>query len=1242
MFYKNSGIISTCFLNFLKSVFQECKANFLKFVSRPLKEGSALGMLTLLLMMGYQSSLRSQTVLVPGDIAFLGYNTDANGSEDHSFSWITLEDLSVGTVIYFTEEGWNANGNTWYAGNEGHYSWTATGATPAGTIIYVYENGSTDILISSVGSMSSLLRGTSWNLAGGDNLFAYQSTTGAKPNSPNFLSGLNGDDNFAHTTGCDAANNWFDCQNCTTAGQSCATTGTGTSGLPNALTDGTNAVALFPNPHNETDNAKYNGVLTGTKAFVSSEINNRNNWIYDDSNAFTITSAAYNTPNIVPEITNTPPTATAPLEPSVNEDDVNVALSNTMQVSDSDGDNQTLTFTVTGGTLTLGTVGITFGGSGNASASFTASGTLAAINAALDAATFTPTPNLIGDDAGTISFVSNDGTADSNTASVTFNITGVNDAPSFSGTIRRIGYTERGTPSRFNGGGNLAVTEPDGDALTEATIQFQRFFDDDALSILSPGPYEFTRNGSLFTLSGNGTSAEMRTALESIEFSNSGYDPTNGGVNGVRYAQIVVKDEFGNASNGLNLVIQILAINNDPTYTGIPSDISVIKNFPSEVDLSIATLEDIDSGLGNITVSLSVSAGSLTASNSQGVSVSSPSADVLFLEGSVGALDDFLNTPSNIRFTGEIDALLTLSANDGGNTGSGGGTSVSFGSVNINVENPSPVAIPPVAPLVEEDDENVPLSSDFSVTDLNGDDQMLTFTITGGTLSIGTTDITFSDGLNGSAYFTASGTYEAINNALSNATFTPTPNLFGEDAGVISFTANDGTSTSAEASVTFDIVGVNDDPTFEGILNSITVEEDEYPAYLRNALSSGIFEDIDAGLNNVSLTIAASQGAILIGNPTSYGVTQSGHNTSTLTLNGPAANIESFLNRDITVALVLPENQSGPNAITITLTANDNGNTGTGGGNDVVVGTVNVNITPVNDAPEAIIGTMPSINEDDTEVQLTGLMEVVDVDEDDQTVSISVVGGTVSLGAEGITFGGSGNGTTSFTASGSLSEINGSLASATFTPTPDLSGENAGSISFSANDGTVNSNVASVNFDIIAVNEEQTITFNEIPEKTYGDADFVLGEATTDLGLTVTFTAADPSIVEIVGNTATILKAGSTLITATQEGGEDADPAAEVQQTLVVKKKELTVTANDNQYKVFGTSDPVFTYSANGFVNEENESVLSGSLSREAGENVGEYEIEIGTLAGSNYSIVFTSALFTITPAKVGDITFED
>ena len=122
------------------------------------------------------------------------------------------------------------------------------------------------------------------------------------------------------------------------------------------------------------------------------------------------------------KIANIVPVATAPVAPVVTEDDTAVPLSDDIQVADGDGDDQTLTFTITGGTVTIGTTGLTFGGSGNGSANFTASGTLVALNTALDAATFTPTTGLSGTDAGTIGFITNDGTTDSNNATVTFSI----------------------------------------------------------------------------------------------------------------------------------------------------------------------------------------------------------------------------------------------------------------------------------------------------------------------------------------------------------------------------------------------------------------------------------------------------------------------------------------------------------------------------------------------------------------------------------------------------------------------------------------------------------------------------------------------------------------------------------------------------------------------------------------------------------------------------------------------------
>ncbi|MEQ7798604.1 Ig-like domain-containing protein [Pedobacter sp. ASV1-7] len=124
----------------------------------------------------------------------------------------------------------------------------------------------------------------------------------------------------------------------------------------------------------------------------------------------------------------------------------------------------------------------------------------------------------------------------------------------------------------------------------------------------------------------------------------------------------------------------------------------------------------------------------------------------------------------------------------------------------------------------------------------------------------------------------------------------------------------------------------------------------------------------------------------------------------------------------------------------------------------------------------------------------------------------------------------------------------------------------------------------------------QTITFNTITAKTYGGSSFPLGNASSSAGLTVVYTATDPSIVSIAGNTATILKAGSTVITATQPGNGSFNAAVPVLQTLLVNQKSLTIT-NDNRDKIYGDLliEADFTGTIDGVVSGDNITVTRSS-----------------------------------------------
>lgn len=83
--------------------------------------------------------------------------------------------------------------------------------------------------------------------------------------------------------------------------------------------------------------------------------------------------------------------------------------------------------------------------------------------------------------------------------------------------------------------------------------------------------------------------------------------------------------------------------------------------------------------------------------------------------------------------------------------------------------------------------------------------------------------------------------------------------------------------------------------------------------------------------------------------------------------------------------------------------------------------------------------------------------------------------------------------------------------------------------------------------------------------------------------------------------------------------------------------KDLIVYADAGE-KIYGDSDPLLTYTTNGLINND---ILDGNLDREKGENVGEYNILVGSLYNKNYNIILESNLFTITERQItAKITF--
>ena len=115
--------------------------------------------------------------------------------------------------------------------------------------------------------------------------------------------------------------------------------------------------------------------------------------------------------------------------------------------------------------------------------------------------------------------------------------------------------------------------------------------------------------------------------------------------------------------------------------------------------------------------------------------------------------------------------------------------------------------------------------------------------------------------------------------------------------------------------------------------------------------------------------------------------------------------------------------------------------------------------------------------------------------------------------------------------------------------------------------------------EITIAKAPQTISWTELPNKTYGDAPFEL-PALTDKGLKIAYTSSNDAVATVEGNTVTITGAGTTEITASQEGDEYYNPAAAVTLTLNIAKAYQTIDFPELPVLTYG--DAPYTLTATG------------------------------------------------------------
>ncbi len=183
-----------------------------------------------------------------------------------------------------------------------------------------------------------------------------------------------------------------------------------------------------------------------------------------------------------------------------------------------------------------------------------------------------------------------------------------------------------------------------------------------------------------------------------------------------------------------------------------------------------------------------------------------------------------------------------------------------------------------------------------------------------------------------------------------NGSFDYTPNDDFSGTDTFTYRAYDGTDYSNVATVTITVNPVNDDPYNAGTLQSASVVTEDVSSVIN--LSAIDLADVDAG--SLTLTLTTSTGGNLTA-AAAAGVTIGGNGSGNLSLTGSLTDLNNYLNNasNVTYLHGVP-NTSGFAADTITVQVTDNGSTGSGGGGLVSLGTFNVDITAVNDAPTIV------------------------------------------------------------------------------------------------------------------------------------------------------------------------------------------------------------------------------------------------------------------------------------------------
>ncbi|AMQ55613.1 MBG domain-containing protein [Algoriphagus sanaruensis] len=289
------------------------------------------------------------------------------------------------------------------------------------------------------------------------------------------------------------------------------------------------------------------------------------------------------------------------------------------------------------------------------------------------------------------------------------------------------------------------------------------------------------------------------------------------------------------------------------------------------------------------------------------------------------------------------------------------------------------------------------------------------------------------------------------------------------------------------------------------------------------------------------------------------------------------------------------------------------------------------------------VTTEPSIATTATASSNVGTYPITLSGGEDQNYAITIINGTLTIGKKALTIAatnkqktyGEANPALTFTYSGL---VNGDTKVTTepSIATTATASSNVGTYPITLSGGEdQNYAITLINGTLTIGKKALTITASD-KSKIYGEANPALTFTYSGLVNGDTKVATEPGIATTATASSNV---GTYPITLT--GGSDANYTITlVNGTLTVTPATLNITI-DNKSKIFGQTDPVFTYQVNGLKGQDIETnVLSGELKRAVGEVPGNYAIGQGTLkANANYTLTVKAGNLEILAARILSVT---